>query len=617
MANWFQVQLAEYRYQRVLAAKGHWAEEMMRRQDAELARVDAREVPDNQKAVMRLAVRDKLYSDSVRGRSVGKAEDFTAAEGALSDARGGSSPPNPKGKGIGAFFGRLFNGRATEAQRRRQEGNIGIFYNGGDGFELNSDEKNALAAYRESADADRPLRKEALEVAKAMDGKRPQRYRAISPSALEVEGNQSLPEDIKRTEMTNIFTLGGHTSPVSDDSTNLSVTPNRIIEGSKGADPTKEPTEQDATYRLGWASFAVFEKRNGLFEGRIAAKMPLDQAVNANGTVRMTEVEPFDIDGKKFGQVSTASVSGCSVVIVKKGDTYAMLHLDAKHTEDGDAKDYLLNQIKTTFGAPPGDIEIMESVRNTQEEATPSGTMALPSEVTFCQALEKALEDSGNTLKVQRIDRNLGQTKEDGYDLEHLDSSQPSGHLEIGITAQDVVYGDRVTQEKTSGGIPSICVAPVEWRLGASQETVDAAWKRAVRDFRPFTSMKAAQEHADGLAEIRVKDAARAEAGRIHMENHSEETQAAMNAAAEAERHPAGSQRAAAQTQAQAAAPQQEQAQTAPRREHMDREALAATVRTAAAPTGRRRADSMREPKRPVLEPAEPQRQHGGRSARS
>jgi hypothetical protein len=604
-----RVQTLEYRYQKAQAAKAQWAEELMSRQDAELARVNAREAPEDQKAVMRLAARDNLYSKSVRERTEERMIGLDEALEDLSNARGYLTPAKPKGKGIGAFFGRLFNGRATEAQRRRQGENINIYYNGGGGFELNHAEEDALKAYRASVAADRPLRKEAQEIAEAMDGQRPQRYRAISPSALEVEG-QGLSEDDKKAQMTSIFTSGGNMVPV--DENNFKVVSNRIIEGSKGADST----ERDATYRLGWASFAVFEKRDGLFEGRIAAKMPVNPQLDADGKVRMEEVEPFDFEGKKFGQVSTAAVSGCSVVIVKKGDTYAMLHLDAKHTQDGDAKTYLLDQIKTTFGAPPGDIEIMESVRNTQDEATPSGGMAPPSEVTFCQELEAALTAGGNTLKVQRIDRNLGQTKEDGYDLEHLDSSQPSGHLEIGITSQDVVYGDRVTHEKTSSGIPgNIRVAPVEWRLGASQETAEAAWKGAVRHFRPFASMEGGQKHADEQAETRVKDAARAETGRIHMDRHSPETQEAMRAAARVERRPAGSQREQAQAQAQAVAPQQAQAQaTAPRREHISRDTLDAAVRphTPAAPTGRRRADSMRAPAATPPEHAQHQR---GRSA--
>jgi hypothetical protein len=623
-------QRAEYRYQKAMAEDGKLAEALMKQQRAEIAeKVDQNSrIPDSHKAVARLAVRDELTGSD---RAIAYEEVRHDLREAMSDVDAfGGKPSNFKGSGIGGFFGRLFNGRITEAQRRRHSEATTSYTDANGGFGgLNSGEKAALQAYRDGVDRDRPKGREAVAVAEAIGDhgrpRRPRRYRAVESAMQEIEGHSG---EYKADDRAKVYTEGLNGLGLGTTGEGGTVKPSKLIEGEGDT-----PSAQDATYRLGWASYAVFRKTPaGLFQGVSGAQInPLNEK-DANGNVVVGTVEPNGdmLEGKEFGQITTAGVTACSVIIIKKGDQYAMLHLDAKHTEPGEARDFLLTQMTMAFRDVPGDVEIMESIRKSGE-----------CESQFCDALHAQLGEGGsNKVRVQRLDRDKGKTAS----AEFIDD--PPGHLEIGITPQDVVFGDRADVSRTDP--PKLHVVPVEWRLGAPQDAVETIWKDGGGSYREFTSTEDAQKHADDLAKKRVEQMEQTkngiprpepegsvrglpgmeEARRVDaMEQTRVEAQArdaarrqAQAQAAAPQQEQAASQRAQAQAQAQAAAPQREQAQTqaaAPRREHISRDDFDATVRphTSAAPAGRKRAASMREPAATHLAPAENQHQHGGRSA--
>jgi hypothetical protein len=595
MANWFQVQLAEYRYQRALAAKAKEAEALIRRLEAALAEIDRNgRVPETHKAVARLAARDKLYAGEALAPYQKVNADLRVEMGGVADARELDAPPNPRGKGIGAFFGRLFNGRATEAQRRRQAETIGRFDHG-DGFTLNYEEQAALKDYRDAVSREHPRGGEALEVAAAIgDHGRPRRYRSVESAMREIEVSKD-PEcntpERKADTRAMLHTKGSNMLGMGDG-TGGTVKPSKLIEGDS-------PSARDATYRLGWASYAVFRRTpEGLFKGVSGAKVDPQETLDANGKVVVGAITPNEdmLEGKEFGQITTAGVTACSVIIVKKGDQYAMLHLDAKHTEPGEAQDFLLTQMQAAFGDGPGDIEIMESIRTPDE-----------SERDFCDALEAQLGNGGrNNVKVQRLDRSAGKPDPTGF------VDEPPGHLEIGITPQDVVFGDRADVSNTDP--QTLHVVPVEWRLGAPQETVDAIWKQDHQYYQEFSTVEAENKRANDMAAERRAPTNQARDG------FSVQGEAPGMAQAEAARQLAMETAARQQTrsESQATAPQREQAQTqatAPQRERISRDTLDAAVRphTPAVPTGRRRADSMRVSAPTPPEHAEPQRRSAGK----
>jgi flagellar biosynthesis GTPase FlhF len=255
--------------------------------------------------------------------------------------------------------------------------------------------------------------------------------------------------------------------------------------------PGEGPTAsaRDASYRLGWAGYALFRKtKDGLFEGQRALTIQTARDSAGKVVVGAFQEDASMMQGAKFGQISTAGVTACSVIMIKKADQYAMLHLDAAHTMEGEAKAHLLEQMSALFGGPPpGEIQIMESIRDTTS-----------TEKTFCEDLETALGQNGNTLKVQCLDRSQGKDKD-----KHV-NEDPSGHLEIGLTPQDVVFGDRGDLTKDNGDLTKdsgvLQVRPIEWRLGASQDAVDAIWCENNNSYQDFTSMEAAQAQADRVA---------------------------------------------------------------------------------------------------------------------
>jgi hypothetical protein len=631
--RWGQATAAEYRYQRALSQKAQFLEGLIERQNQEMTRINDREFPDDQKAVMRLAARERLYSGDHEERMQTVTNNLNEAIGVVAHVTNyNDGTPPPKGRGVGGFFGRLFNGRFTAAQRERQARTNETYATGR--FLLNRTEAAALETYRETVSADQPWEAEAKAVASALAGKRPRRYHGISPTTLQLENEPMTPDDRKDgmgavyVNGTNMLGKDATEQEVLDGTVKLS----RIVEGP----PESKNPEQDATFRLGWQSLAIFRKKDGSFVGVKADGISPENELDANGKVRIGEVTPVDIEGRKFGQISTASVTGCTVVIIKKGDTYAMLHLDAKHTMDGEAKNFLLDQINATFGNTPGDIEIMESIRSTSPDQTPSGEAAPPSEVTFCDDLERMLRESGHALHVQRLDRSRGQTAENRHGANPLSMDDPSGHLEIGLTSQDVVYGDRIDVEENTGG--HIQAAPVEWRLGASQATVDAIWERSVRHHNEFTAMGEVQSRADALAESRVRNMERVDAGGIHLPQddpryqgrHSELTALALATAATVEYLPTERQQMevldAARVQmndirerarGQARAPQAEARQTqAPQAETREAAAPQAQAREAAAPQAETRRTQAREagPQRERIDHNDLRRETGSRS---
>jgi hypothetical protein len=629
MGNWFQVQAAEYRYQRAQAAKAQEIESLMRRQEAEMASIDQDgRIPATHKAVAKLAARERLYSGDALNRFQDVNGRVRLAGGALVDLYRLEAMPHPRGgDGIGARLGRLFSGRRTEAQRQKQGEAIAVFDNG-DGTTLNEREREVLKGYRDAVYREHPRGGEALEVAAAI-GKhgRPRRYRAIEPAVREVENANGNRDDV-RGAIANIYTEGSSKSGLGDG-TDGRIKPNRLIPGSALPDGSPAPA-RDAAYRLGWAGYAIFERmRDGLFKGRagmtLDAHQPLDAQGKPAGPVEATFRPNTDIEGQTFGQISTAGVTGCSVIIIRKGDQYAMIHLDAKHTEPGEAREHILAQMKTLFGESPGDIEIMESIGRSNE---PNG--AKSSERDFCDALEAELSGGGRNLKVQRLDRGAGKPEAGGF------VPDPPGHLEIGITPQDVVFGDRADTNKAG----DVHVVPVEWRLGAPQETVDAIWRQDHQYYQEFSSIEAENRRADEMAAERQKPTRQAGNG-FFFEGEAPAVQAAVDAAAAAQAEAAkiaernaaigaearrslnerggrtqpqaqapqaaAPQAGAASQREQAAAPQREQA-AAPQREHIDRQSLEAAVRPDA-PAGRRRAGSMPPSERPQLERTESQRQ--------
>ncbi|MDR1194311.1 MAG: hypothetical protein LBK98_09155 [Peptococcaceae bacterium] len=520
MGNWFSTQAAEYRYQRALTEKAQAAESLMRQQEAALARIDRDDrIPTTHKAVAKLAARQNLYdSDETIPYQQANIR-LREGMGGVVEARGLDEPPSPRGQGIGAFFGRLFNGRGTEAQRRRQAESLGNF-DGGAGFTLSDEEKSALQAYRDSVARERPKGREAAAVTATVgQGPRPRRYRAVDQAAQQVVETPGMNPVRKRDAFSNLYTAGNNYVGVTlnTDTEGNSVQTNQFIPGPALPDGSPAP-ERDAAYRLGWAGYAIFDKTpDGLFRGKAGMYIPTGR--DQQGKVRAEFHPNDDIQGRTFGQISTAGVSACSVVIIRKGDRYAMLHLDAAHTEPGVARDHLMQQMKTTFGDGPGEIEIMESVRG-----------ASRTEWEFCAELEDALTARGNTLKVQRVDRQVGKPEVEGF------GDEPSGHLEVGITSQDVVFGDRADVRTMPNGDEALHTRPFEWRLSASQETVNALWGEESDMYREFTSAGAARKYADDIATERAKQMEQAGNGIFgHQDPKGKPapgTQAAMEAAA-------------------------------------------------------------------------------------
>jgi hypothetical protein len=588
----------------------------MRRQQAEAEQIDRDDrIPATHKAVAKLAAREKMYPSSAMDRYQAINGDLRRAVGDLADSRGLDGMPNPKGKGIGAFFGRLFNGRATEAQRRRQAETIAVF-DGGHGFGLTDEEKAALNKYRRGVERDRPKGREASEVAAALgDHGRPRRYQAVSQAARQVEEANIRPAD-KDLEIVQIYQAGGNM--IGEEGGR--VADSQFIPGPASESP--DGPAAPAAYRLGWASYAVFEKTPaGVFRGLASERIYVSGPQDVHGRrVRSAEVHS-DTDGMKdreFGQISTAGVSACSVIIVKKGGRYAMLHLDAAHTEPGEAKDYLMERMADTFGGEPGEIEIMESVRGASQE-----------EWEFCADLEDRLKAQGDTLKVQRVDRRVGRPEAEGYD------DQPSGHLEIGLTSDDVVFGDRADPRQLGDRQYALQVRPFEWRLSAPQDAVNAIWTEDSGLYRQFTTVDDAGKYANDLAAERERQMSQAKDGILRRDptpgRQAPGQQEAIDAAAvaqtesaraagrnaavraEAREQLARQERAPqpqAARQAQAVQAQAQERQAQPRREHISQEQLRADVGQP------ERAARQRRHPAPEREAPQRERQAGGGGGR-
>jgi hypothetical protein len=641
MSGWWKTQVAEYRCQQAISAKAEMARRLIGRQEAEIARVngDSR-VPATHKAVVRLAARERLHSDA----TVNQYQELNGAAreriGELAEVSGDDERArNNKGKGIGAFFGRLLNGRRTERQRLQQAEAV-LRYDGAGGFALNGEEQAALQNYRSALALERPAEKEAAEVAAVVGDRRPQRYRGISQAAGQIKQAANIDyADV----MPGIYAQGTNGLGIEengDGGLGGSIKTGKLIPG-QGANPS----DRDATYRLGWAGYALFRKTpDGLFQGVGGMTMEMMEGLDpATGRAIVGKfAQNTEIEGQKFGQITTAGVNACSVIMVKKGDQYAMLHLDAKHTEPGEAKDHILQQMRTMFGGAPGEIEIMESVR------APGG-----SEEQFCNDLETALQAGNQTVKVQRIDRSQGKVKNSNY-TEH----DPPGHLEIGLTSQDVVFGDCADIAETDAG-QRLHVRPVEWRLGASQKAAEEIWSGSTNLMREMGSLDQEQKRADRVAEerrnymrmansgaflppnesspgmqaatevaaverrmseaaeantrqiaVRAQVAIDVQEGRITMDQAEQRMRA--YAESQRERAPQAASREARQTQAETRPQREEtqsrqtrqaaQAETRPQREHMSQQELRAEV-------GRPERQPRQRTERAETQ-AEPQREH-------
>ncbi|MDR1440261.1 MAG: hypothetical protein LBJ10_09770, partial [Clostridiales bacterium] len=174
--TWAKTTAAEYRYQRALAARAEISQGFMDRQAESAQRIDsdARYPSEADKSVAKLAARERIYSDRAVGRYQAASSGVRVARSDLMAASGNDfRADDPKGKGIGAFFGRLVSGRLSESAVQRQE-EASAAFKGGTGFALNPDETRALSAYREAAVPAR--HREAQAVAKAVGDRRPARY---------------------------------------------------------------------------------------------------------------------------------------------------------------------------------------------------------------------------------------------------------------------------------------------------------------------------------------------------------------------------------------------------------------------------------------------------------
>ncbi|MDR1061881.1 MAG: hypothetical protein LBL83_11930 [Clostridiales bacterium] len=487
--QWRKEQVAEYRYQRAVGEQGAFAQGLIEKQQAELARINGnRGIPDEHKNAAMLEARERLYSDSVMDQWQERIGKVNSCGDALDQITGDDiRRAKPKGRGIGAFFGRLAGGRGSDGAFRRKEEARQAFERGV-GLGLNADEQRALDAYRGVRTPPKEL--EAVEVARIRDVRRPARYQGAKAAIGAIHdpnlqrANLSGPEQVP-FELGNLYQNGSPQMSGANDQP-LSVKTNGLVQGN---------TPADTGYRLGWAGYAFFDKGpGGLFRGVRAVSLPAAENSATGKIVIGAAVEDADMVGEAFGQISTNSVSSCSAVIIRKGNKYAMLHLDASHTVPGEPREHLMAAIQERFcDGEPGEIEIMESVMGQ------SG-----SEVNFCNDMEDMLRDGGNTLKRQRIDRSAGRAhtgdkREPGRDFS---GNNTSGHLEIGLTSQDVVFGDRA--ELNENG--ELYTRPVEWRLGAPQANAEAVWNEQ-HGYRQFTTVDAATRRADDTAERRVERA--------------------------------------------------------------------------------------------------------------